>query len=307
MKKILVVFLGLILIGSVVLPVFAQTSTSITTSTTTSTSTQQLVDTLKALIENLKKQILELQAKIEAMRQAQTQVREQAQNIQDTLKDIRDLRKGMTSEEIKAIQQILASDPDIYPEGTISGYYGPLTEKALKRFREKYGIKDEDKEDRIGQKTLEKLSELLEKNRVIKLEDGRKCVIVPPGHLIAPGLMKKPTSTMPQPSVVPPYNIPQPSVVPQYKMPQPFVVSPIPECQILPKGIEKLLKLRVGGWIPATSTPTSTSNQTSTQTLNTTSTNSTSTQNTTTSTTTSTTDTTNTSTATSTNSTSTNQ
>jgi len=280
MKKILVVFLGLILIGSVVLPVFAQTSTSTTTSTTTSTSTpsQQLVDTLKALIENLKKQILELQAKIQAMRQAQTQVREQAQNIQDTLKDIRDLRKGMTSEEIKAIQQILASDPDIYPEGTISGYYGPLTEKALKRFREKYGIKDEDKEDRIGQKTLEKLSELLEKNRVIKLEDGRKCVIVPPGHLVAPGLMKKSTTT--------------PS---------------IPECQTLPKGIETLLKLRVGGWIPATSTPTSTSNQTSTQTSNTTSTNSTSTQNTTTSTTTSTTDTTNTSTATSTNSTSTNQ
>jgi peptidoglycan hydrolase-like protein with peptidoglycan-binding domain len=280
MKKILVVFLGLILIGSVVLPVFAQTSTSTTTSTTisTSTSSQQLVDTLKALIENLKKQILELQAKIQAMRQAQTQVREQAQNIQDTLKDIRDLRKGMSSEEIKAIQQILASDPDIYPEGAISGYYGPLTEKALKRFREKHGIKDEDKEDRIGQKTLEKLSELLEKNRVIKLEDGRKCVIVPPGHLVAPGLIKKSTTT--------------PS---------------IPECQTLPKGIEKLLKLRVGGWIPATSTPTSTSNQTSTQTSNTTSTNSTSTQNTTTSTTTSTTDTTNTSTVTSTNSTSTNQ
>ena len=280
MKKILVVFLGLILIGSVVLPVFAQTSISTTTSTTTSTSTpsQQLVDTLKALIENLKKQILELQAKIQAMRQAQTQVREQVQNIQDTLKDIRDLRKGMISEEIKAIQQILASDPDIYPEGTISGYYGPLTEKALKRFKEKHGIKDEDKEDRIGQKTLEKLIELLEKNKVIKLEDGRKCVIVPPGYLVAPGLMKKSTTT--------------PS---------------IPECQTLPKGIEKLLKLRVGGWIPATSTSTSTSNQTSTQTSNTTSTNSTSTQNTTTSTTTSTTDTTNTSTATSTNSTSTNQ
>lgn len=284
MKKILVVFLGLILIGSVVLPVFAQTSTS-TTTPTTSTSTQQLADALKALIENLKKQILELQTKIQAMRQAQIQVREQAQNIQDTLKDIRDLRRGMTSEEIKAIQQILASDPDIYPEGIISGYYGLLTEKALKRFREKHGIKDEDKEDRIGQKTLEKLSELLEKNRVIKLEDGRKCVIVPPGHLIAPGFIKKSTSTMPRPSVVP------------------F----IPECQILPKGIEKLLRLRVGGWIPATSTPTSTSNQTSTQTSNTTSTNSTSTQNTTTTTATSTTDTTNTSTATSTNSTSTNQ
>ena len=280
MKKILVVFLGLILIGSVVLPVFAETSTSTTTSTTISTSTpsQQLVDTLKALIENLKKQILELQVRIQAMRQTQTQVREQAQNVQDTLKDIRDLRKGMSSEEIKAIQQILASDPDIYPEGTISGYYGPLTEKALKRFREKYGIKDEDKEDRIGQKTLEKLYELLEKNRVIRLENGKKCVIVPPGHLVAPGLMKKSTTT--------------PS---------------IPECQTLPKGIETLLRLRAGWFASSTATSTNTSNQTSTQTSNTTLTNSTSTQNTTTSTTTSTTNTTNTSTATSTNSTSTNQ
>jgi TolA-binding protein len=266
MKKISVIFLGLILIGGVVLPVFAQTSTSTTTSTTP-TSTQQLVDYLKSLIENLQKQILELQAKIQALRQAQIQVREQAQNIQETIKDIRELRKGMTSEEIKAIQQILASDPDIYPEGTISGYYGPLTEKALKRFREKYEIKEEDKEGRIGPKTLEKLSELLEKNRVIKLEDGRKCVIVPPGHLVAPGLMKKSTTT--------------PS---------------IPECQILPKGIEKLLRLRVGGWIPATSTPISTQNQASTQNTTTTTSTATSTENTTT-----------TSTATSTNSTNTNQ
>jgi len=266
MKKIFVVFCGLVLVGGVVLPVFAQTSTSTTTSTTP-TSTQQLVDYLKSLIENLQKQILELQAKIQALRQAQIQVREQAQSIQKTIKDIRELRKGMTSEEIKAVQQILASDPDIYPEGVISGYYGPLTEKALNRFREKYGIKEEDKEGRIGPKTLEKLSELLEKNRVIKLEDGRKCVIVPPGHLVAPGLMKKSTTT--------------PS---------------IPECQILPKGIEKLLRLRVGGWIPATSTPTSTQNQTSTQNTTTTTSTATSTENTTT-----------TSTATSTNSTSTNQ
>lgn len=47
---------------------------------------------------------------------------------------------GSRSEEIKAIQEILKSDPEIYPEGYVTGYFGPLTKMAIKRLQKKCGI-----------------------------------------------------------------------------------------------------------------------------------------------------------------------
>lgn len=49
---------------------------------------------------------------------------------------------GMQSEQVKILQQILSKDRNIYPEGVISGFYGPTTVLAIKRFQEKYmGLK----------------------------------------------------------------------------------------------------------------------------------------------------------------------
>lgn len=57
----------------------------------------------------------------------------------------RTLMKGMEGEDVKAMQEILARDTAIYPEGTVSGYFGGLTEKALGKFQEREGIvKSED-------------------------------------------------------------------------------------------------------------------------------------------------------------------
>jgi len=47
---------------------------------------------------------------------------------------------GSRSEEVKAIQEILKSDPEIYPEGYVTGYFGPLTEKAIKKIQKKCGL-----------------------------------------------------------------------------------------------------------------------------------------------------------------------
>ena len=47
---------------------------------------------------------------------------------------------GMTNAEVKSLQRILAQDKSIYPEGIISGYFGELTLKAVKKFQEKYHI-----------------------------------------------------------------------------------------------------------------------------------------------------------------------
>lgn len=48
--------------------------------------------------------------------------------------------KGMRSGEIKALQEILKKDPTVYPEGYTTGYFGPLTERAIKKLQKKFSL-----------------------------------------------------------------------------------------------------------------------------------------------------------------------
>ena len=54
------------------------------------------------------------------------------------------LQRGMRGEEVRNLQIALANPPvggpDIYPEGLITGYFGILTEVAVKRFQAKHAI-----------------------------------------------------------------------------------------------------------------------------------------------------------------------
>ncbi len=47
---------------------------------------------------------------------------------------------GMTSEQVKLMQQMLAQDKSIYPEGSITGYYGSATTQAVQKFQCKYNL-----------------------------------------------------------------------------------------------------------------------------------------------------------------------
>lgn len=49
------------------------------------------------------------------------------------------LKKGVTNDRVKDIQAILKSDPTIYT-GPITGYYGAMTEEAIKKVQAKYGL-----------------------------------------------------------------------------------------------------------------------------------------------------------------------
>lgn len=68
-----------------------------------------------------------------------------------------DLYRGMKNDDVKRLQQLLASDKDIYPEGLITGTFGPLTEKAVKAFQKKYGLPQV---GRVGPQTRTKLQEV---------------------------------------------------------------------------------------------------------------------------------------------------
>lgn len=143
------------------------------------------------------------------------------------------LKQGSTGDQVTILQALLAADTSIYPEGLVTGYFGKLTAQAVKRFQKQNGI---DQVGFVGPKTLKKLQELLNKhplafatasstsstatttpwaNNKGKSAEKRLCAAVPPGHLVAPGWLRKHEGED-----------------------KPVV----PTCQTLPKGIKDLLE-----------------------------------------------------------------
>lgn len=52
----------------------------------------------------------------------------------------RDLERGARGQDVSALQSFFSRDPNIYPEAQVSGYFGPLTERAVQRFQVACGI-----------------------------------------------------------------------------------------------------------------------------------------------------------------------
>ena len=52
----------------------------------------------------------------------------------------RALTVGATGDDVTRLQQFLARDPSVYSQGTVSGFYGPLTQTAVQRWQVKYNI-----------------------------------------------------------------------------------------------------------------------------------------------------------------------
>lgn len=52
----------------------------------------------------------------------------------------RSLKLGSTGDDVARLQQFLARDPSIYPEGQVTGYYGSLTEAAVRRWQVKFNV-----------------------------------------------------------------------------------------------------------------------------------------------------------------------
>ena len=74
----------------------------------------------------------------------------------------RNLFRGISGDDVTALQELLATDPEIYPEGLITGFYGPLTEQAIIRFQEKFGIEGV---GTVGPITRGTINKLFKKNK----------------------------------------------------------------------------------------------------------------------------------------------
>lgn len=122
------------------------------------------------LLEQLMKQVEELQAKLASLREQMDGVRE---NIRENLS------QGMSGDDIERVQELLATDPSLYPEGLVTGYFGPLTSAALKRFQERNELNPT---GMLDDETRTMLEEYLAEN------GGGS---IPPGFLVAPGIQQK--------------------------------------------------------------------------------------------------------------------
>lgn len=105
-------------------------------------------------IEQLRKQIKELQDQLAKLTSEVAVVKEEIQITKE-------LYKGVSGNEVKEVQKFLKQfSKEIYPEGLVTGYYGPLTEKAVKKFQEREGLEPTGKIDEITKKSInEYLSE----------------------------------------------------------------------------------------------------------------------------------------------------
>lgn len=82
-----------------------------------------------------------------------------AQNVQFSIS----LKRGSTGQGVSRLQEFLKTMSDIYPEGLVTGYFGALTERAVKRFQAKYGI---EQVGIVGPKTRARLNSLVSSQTV---------------------------------------------------------------------------------------------------------------------------------------------
>lgn len=114
----------IIILGTIALPpasVFAQDAAT----------TVPFVLDPQAVIKELQEQIKQLQEQVASLKG-------ELEVVKTELAITKTLRRGDTGDEVRKLQELLKSDPEIYPEGLVTGYFGPLTERAVKRFQEKH-------------------------------------------------------------------------------------------------------------------------------------------------------------------------
>lgn len=165
-KKIISIAIGATMLGgSLALPVaaFAEDLTA--------SEKQEMVEKLKKQIEELKEKKKQIEEQAKKLQESR---KEAAKNVGDAAKLLRNqLRRGMSGDEVRSLQEFLAEDRDVYPEGLVTGFFGQMTENAVRKFQRKHGI---DAVGEIGPKTRTRIHELLEEWR----EGGKK---IPPGLL----------------------------------------------------------------------------------------------------------------------------
>ena len=108
----IIVALGLCY-SAAVMPVMAETTD------TDDTTISALMEQVQALLA----QVTQLQEQLTISQGEQVELREEIRDVKSEF--VSYLREGITSDEVRRLQEMLAGESDVYPEGIVSGYYGP--------------------------------------------------------------------------------------------------------------------------------------------------------------------------------------
>ncbi|MBI1839113.1 MAG: peptidoglycan-binding protein [Candidatus Colwellbacteria bacterium] len=190
--------IGILLIGNNPLPSSAQTKSEAETAA------------LQQQIQSLLQQVAELQAKLAIVQSSPTSAPSSLSQSPNTSQKhltpppalfSKTLRKGIRGDEVKKLQAILKQFSDIYPGGLVNGYFGPLTEVAVKRFQEKYGL---EQAGIVGPKTREVLNSI--GNRLVTEVSGLPTSNESPSS--APPPVPPPSGTLPAATTSTPKGLP---------------------------------------------------------------------------------------------------
>ncbi len=110
--------------------------------------------TLQARITELLAQVSALKAQLAAQEERTTVLGQELSKLRLESR----LTTGSQGEEVRTLQKLLASDSTLYPEGLVTGVFGPLTENAVKRFQAKLKL---EQVGIVGPQTLAKINEIL--------------------------------------------------------------------------------------------------------------------------------------------------
>lgn len=104
----------------------------------TSASAQTSIEVQLKQIADLTAQIKALQDQINGLQKQQVTLQQTAN--QTAFEIATGLRQGNEGESVKLLQTLLAVDTSIYPEGMITGYFGPATRRAIERYQRQNGL-----------------------------------------------------------------------------------------------------------------------------------------------------------------------
>lgn len=102
--------------------------------------------------ESLRDQIAALLKQVQELQQRLAQLQEESVTSQSLPSVVgvqasteifsRTLRKGTRGEEVELLQEKLREDSALYPEGLVTGYFGTLTEAAIRRFQRRFALSE---------------------------------------------------------------------------------------------------------------------------------------------------------------------
>lgn len=107
---------------------------------------------IEAQIAQLLSQVEDLRAKIKVTEAGNSG------NVTTKVKIDTRLSLGARGEQVRHLQQLLASDPTLYPEGLVTSYFGPATYEAVKRLQAKLKL---EQVGVVGPQTIARINEIL--------------------------------------------------------------------------------------------------------------------------------------------------